>query len=243
MKFSTGFIAAVVIGPGMSVFASPAPKNPPPPIASSNPSSTLTLLETNNPQTPSLTPTDLHDPPNPQFILLPHPENISPSAPSPAAVIHPRAPQQTCAPNSGTNNSGCNNSGLGNSGTSNSGINNCGTGNSGVGVGCSDAAVKTSVFVAMSATTVYVVSTVTVDRSAGGTGVGGTAVVVTTVQSVIQAGATATQTIVLDMRGQKFGCDYWKTQGYTCSLGSRRPGVSGWWWGIIGVVMVGVVLL
>ncbi|KAG0634050.1 hypothetical protein HOY80DRAFT_553597 [Tuber brumale] len=224
MKFSTGFIAAVVIGPGMGVFASPAPKNPPSPVASSNPSSTLTLLEANNPQTPSSTPTDPHNSPNPQFILLPHPANIPPPAPPRAlaiAAIRPRAPQQTCAPNSGTNNSGCNNSGLGNSGTSNSGINNCGTGNSGVGVGCSDAAVKTSVFVAMSATTVYVVSTVTVDRGAGGSGVAGTAVVVTTVQSVISAGATATQTIVLDLRKQKFGCEYWKTQGYTCSLGGR----------------------
>lgn len=246
MKFSMGFTAAVIwTGLGMGVFASPMSKNPPGPIVSSEPSSTLTLLEADNPQTPSATSTNLHNPPNPQLILLPQPTNISPSASSAspaAAVIHPRAPQQTCSPNSGTNNSGCNNSGVGNSGTSNSGINNCGTGNSGVGVGCTDAAVKTSVFVATSATTVYVVNTVTVSGGVG-VGIGAAAVLVTTVQSVIEVGATATQTIVVNLRGQRYGCAYWKAQGYTCSPGSRSARIGGWGWGVVGGVLVGVMLL
>jgi len=99
----------------------------------------------------------------------------------------------------------------------------------------------------MSATTVYVVSTVTVDKGAGGTGtgvgVGAAAVVVTTVQSVIEAGATATQTIVVSLRGQRYGCAYWKAQGFTCSPGCRSAKVGGWGWGIVGGVLVGVVLL
>ncbi|RPB01215.1 hypothetical protein L873DRAFT_1827303 [Choiromyces venosus 120613-1] len=251
MKFSTSFTTAMMvwIGLGMGVLGSPMPKNPPPPsspIASSAPSTLL--LETNTPQTPSSPPsptptTNPHNPPNPQFILLPpKPTSASPAA----AILNPRSPQATCAPNAGTGNTGCNNAGVGNSGTSNSGINNCGTGNSGVGVGCESAAVKTSVYVATSATTVYMVSTVTVSGGVGGGGGGGGgtgAIVVTTVQSVIQVGATATQTIIMDLRGQRYGCAYWKAQGFTCSRGGRSAGVGGWGWGVVGGVLAGGLLL
>ncbi|KAH8154035.1 uncharacterized protein LAJ45_01802 [Morchella importuna] len=148
--------------------------------------------------------------------------------------LHIRAPQTTCAPNSGTDNTGCGNSGTGNSGTGNSGICLSGTGESGVG-DCSNAAeaVATSVYVLQTATTIYLVSTVTVEGNS----------VVTTVQSVFAAGATATQTIVVDDgRYSRPGCAYWRTQGYICSAAGRGVEVSRLAAAVVGVVGLAVML-
>lgn len=167
------------------------------------------------------------------LLLTPTLANPFPAAPTTPIIhgLHIRAPtpQTTCAPNSGTSNTGCGNSGVGNSGTGNSGVCLSGTGESGVG-DCSVAAeaVATSVYVLQSATTVFLVSTVTVEGAS----------VVTTVQSVFQAGATATQTIVVDDgRYNRPGCAYWRTQGYVCSDAGRGVEVSRW----AAAVLVGVV--
>lgn len=66
----------------------------------------------------------------------------------------------------------------------------------------------------------------------------------TTVQSIIAAGATATQTIVVDAgRYNRPGCAYWRTQGYTCNDAGRTGRVAGWMVaGVVGVVGVVLVL-